>query len=160
MPRTLQELNSIVTALIQQKPDGNVIGFTPPMSPFTLPSLPWTLDWESSAGTPMWPRSATCPRRSPLGRGAESRAEGGGVPTPPCPSIHQKRGASHMSDTIAAIATGTVRSAIGGPAPFRPRSLRRSERRVHPPPAGKPPLLLPGPVSGVRHARDREGRTI
>ena len=47
MPRTLAELNTIVTALLQQKPDGNVIGFHASHVTFTSPSpLPWTLDGE------------------------------------------------------------------------------------------------------------------
>jgi YegS/Rv2252/BmrU family lipid kinase len=47
MPRSLAELNTIVTALLQQKPDGNVIGFQTARLTFTSPDpLPWTLDGE------------------------------------------------------------------------------------------------------------------
>lgn len=46
-PRALAELNNIVSALLQQKPDGNVIGFHASQVTFTSPDpLPWTLDGE------------------------------------------------------------------------------------------------------------------
>lgn len=47
LPRTVAELNTIVNALLQQKPDGNVIGFHASQVRFTSPfPLPWTLDGE------------------------------------------------------------------------------------------------------------------
>ncbi len=47
LPRTLAELNTIANALLQQKPDGNVIGFHAARVRFTSPfPLPWTLDGE------------------------------------------------------------------------------------------------------------------
>ncbi len=62
MPRTLPELNTIVTALLQQKPDGNVIGFHASHVTFTSPSpLPWTLDGEFG-GDPLVAEVRNLPR--------------------------------------------------------------------------------------------------
>lgn len=47
MPRSLPELNTIAMSLLQQKPDGNVIGFHAARVSFHSPApLPWTLDGE------------------------------------------------------------------------------------------------------------------
>lgn len=62
MPRTLAELNTIVTALVQQKPDGNVIGFHTSHVVFSSPiPLPWTLDGEFG-GDPMVAEVQNLPR--------------------------------------------------------------------------------------------------